>query len=70
MLEKFLNKNVLICIASYASAHEKIVVSVKNSMMPFQRIGTVTRVDENFIELDNNEIVAIKYISTIKGIEK
>ena len=67
MLEKFLNKNVLICIANYASASEK-VAGFNNSLAPFQRRGIVTRVDDNFIELDNNEVVAIKYISTIKSL--
>ena len=64
MLEKFLNKKVLICIANYASAAEMIVFN--RPLEAVQRKGTVTNVDENFVELDNNELVAIKYICTIK----
>ncbi len=67
MLEKFLNKNVLICIANYAAAAETLP-AFGNPLAQVQRKGRVTRVDENFIELDNNEIVAIKYISTIKSL--
>lgn len=66
MLKKFLNKKVLICIASYASAAEKIVMGP--NLAAFQRQGTVTDVDDNFVELDNNELVAIKYIATIKAV--
>ncbi|MBQ2836315.1 MAG: hypothetical protein IJE68_05740 [Clostridia bacterium] len=68
MLEKFLNKNVLICIANYASAVEEMPRPGKNAFVAVQRKGTVTRVDDKFIELDNNEVVAIKYISTIKSL--
>ena len=67
MLEKFLNKNVLICIANYAAASENMA-SFKNPLAGFQRRGKVTRIDENFIELDNDEIVAIRYIATIKSL--
>lgn len=67
MLEKFLNKKVLICIANYAAATE-VMASMKNPYAPLQRKGTVTNIDNNFIELDNNEVIAIKYITTIKEI--
>jgi hypothetical protein len=66
MLEKFLNQNVLICIANYASAFEKVAFGA--TLEHVQRRGKVTRVDENFVELDNNEVVAIKYICTIKSL--
>ena len=68
MLEKFLNKNVLICLANYASAAEKIAIGTSGMLATIQRKGTVTAVDDKFIELDNNEVVAIKYISTIKAL--
>jgi len=68
MLEKFLNKNVLICFANYAHAQEKLVIGTRGILEAVQRRGTVTAVDDNFIELDNNELVAIKYISTIKAL--
>ena len=54
MLEKFLNKRVQIVYSSYA--YERMLK------------GIVTKIDENFIELDNDEVVAIKYIVTIKSI--
>lgn len=66
MLEKFLNKKVLICISHYAAAQEKIVMGPKAGLEPFQRNGIVTQINNDFIELDNNEVVAIKYITTIK----
>lgn len=67
MLEKFLNKNVLICFANYASATE-VTPSFSNPYSAVQRKGIVTNIDNNFIELDNDEVVAIKYIATIKSI--
>ena len=66
MLEKFLNKKVLICIPTYAAACEKVVMGAQ--LHSVQRRGIVTNVDDNFIELDNDEVVAIKYIATIKSI--
>ena len=66
MLEKFKNKKVLICIAQYAAAYDKIVLGAQ--VHALQRQGIVTNIDDNFIELDNNEVIAIKYIATIKSI--
>ena len=54
MLEKFKNKKVEIIYTSYA--HFRMLK------------GIVTNIDENFIELDNNDLIAIKYILTIKSI--
>ena len=68
MLEKFLNKKVEILIASYARVANKVAVGVKQSVEFGLRKGIVTNVDNNFIELDNDEVVAIKYIVTIKSI--
>ena len=68
MLEKFLNKNVLICIAEYAAAIEKANMTSIANLEAYQKKGTVTGVDDNFVELDNNELIAIKYISTIKAV--
>ena len=56
MLEKFLNKNVSIILAQYAAKGKK------------KKKGTVTNINEKFIELDNDEVVAIKYIAAIKSI--
>ena len=52
MLEKFLNQKVQILATLYGAATMKK--------------GTITAIDENFIELDNSEIVAIKAITTVK----
>ena len=57
MLEKFLNKKVLISTKNFASAR-----------MELQMKGTVTAIDDNFIELDNDEVIAIKYIARIKSL--
>lgn len=61
MLEKFLNKDVLINIANYA-------ITLGNVSKGAYRKGTVTAIDDNFIELDNDEVIAIKYITTIKSL--
>ncbi len=54
MLGKFLNKKVEILVTEYcANKIEK---------------GIVTKVDSNFIELDNNKVIQIKYIISIKSI--
>ena len=68
MLEKFLNKEVMICLANYASAYSFEKVSFGANLAHLQRRGRVTRVDENFIELDNDEVVAIRYIAIIKSL--
>ena len=54
MLEKFLNKKVGIVIFN-------------GSASPDFEKGFVTAVDENFIELDNNLTIAIKYIMSIEA---
>ena len=63
MLEKFLNKKVLICISQYAAAITGI-----GGPNAVQRKGVVTNIDDKFIELDNDEIIAIQYITTIKSL--
>ena len=55
MIEKFLNQKVLIAYTGYASAF----YSVK---------GILTKMDDNFVEVDNNQIIAIKYILSIKSL--
>lgn len=67
MLEKFLNKRVLVCISHYAAAYERMYMGV-GVIEAYQRKGVLTRLDNNFIELDNDEVVAIKYITTIKSL--
>lgn len=57
MLEKFLNKKVKIFIYNYG-ASPMATIDVKE--------GTVTALDENFIELDNDQVVAIKCIRSMR----
>lgn len=51
MLEKFLNKKVAITFTCYCTI--------------WKRQGTVTKIDEKFIEIDNNEIISIEYIVSV-----
>lgn len=52
MLEKFLNEKVEIVYTPYGLAG-------------FTIKGVITAIDENFVELDNNEIIAIKFIMKV-----
>ena len=54
MLEKFKNKKVQVRYTYYA--HFLIAK------------GIITNMDENFIELDNDQIIAIKYVTDIKSL--
>ena len=54
MLEKFLNKKVQVRYTIYG--HFLIGK------------GIITNIDENFIELDNDQIIAIKYVTDIKSL--
>ena len=54
MLEKFLNKKVQIRYTIYGN-----FINAK---------GVLTNLDENFIELDNDEVIAIRYILSIKSL--
>ena len=60
MLEKFLNKKVEII----ATAHGSMIGLGKSALFVS---GTITGVDANFIELDNNSAINIKYIISIKS---
>lgn len=55
MLEKFLNKKVQVRYTFYSSGF-------------FAIKGIVTKIDENFIEVDNDMIIAKKYIVDIKSL--
>ena len=59
MLEKFLNKKVKVYISNYGAGSPSDAVNLKE--------GTITALDENFIELDSDEIIAIRYIRNIKN---
>ena len=60
MLEKFLNKKVKVFVTTYGSA------------TPFRDnqscSGTVTNIDSNYIEINNNKVIQIKYIVSIECI--
>ena len=53
MLEKYLNKNV------------KIYVSSHNELLDVKK-GIITGINDNFVELDNNELIGINFIRNIK----
>lgn len=55
MLDKFLNKKVKVLYGCYEYN--------KNTEK-----GTITRIDENFIELDNDTVIAIKHIFKINSL--
>ncbi|MBQ6992359.1 MAG: hypothetical protein IJN50_05585 [Clostridia bacterium] len=54
MIEKFLNKRVQI-VGTVYSRH-------------FIMKGIMTACNNEFVELDNNEIIAIKYIFSVKSL--
>ena len=53
MLEKFLNKRVAITVSPYGS-------------MGYLEKGIMTSCDENYIELDNDKVIATRFIASIK----
>ncbi len=73
MLEKFLNKKVKIVTATNGTT---ICQKMKNSMSggftnyvaEYNIEGIVTNIDSNFIEIDNNLVIQIKYIISIENI--
>lgn len=73
MLEKFLNKKVKIVTATNGTT---ILQKAKNSMSggftgyiaEYNVEGIVTNIDSNFIEIDNNLVIQIKYIISIESI--
>ena len=54
MLEKFLNKKVAIWVSLYGSANGYI------------KKGIMTSYNEEYIELDNEKIIAIRFIASIE----
>ena len=56
MLEKYLNKKIEVDYTNYAYP---VGLKVK---------GVITEIDDNFIELDNEMIIAIRYIISIEEI--
>ena len=58
MLEKYLNKKVKIYATSMYN-------TAMGTISRVSRVGVVTDVDDKFIELDNNSVIAINYIVSI-----
>ena len=56
MLGKLLNQKVRVYLVNFANS--------LSAGVSYE--GTVTNIDENFIELNNEKIIAIKYIASIK----
>ena len=54
MLKKLLSKNVKITSKSFSGG------------APVTKVGIVTDVDDNFVELDNEMYIAIRYIAYIE----
>ncbi len=53
MLEKYLNKNVV------------IFTQVQGTAISSKYKGIVTGADENFVELDNQKLISIKFIYSV-----
>lgn len=70
MLEKFLNKNVRISTTTYGSniSVTKKLEKMRRWSQEFLVEGIVTNIDSNFIEIDNNMVIQIKYIISIENI--
>ena len=62
MLNKLLNQKVVVGISSYAYS----VPSSKGFGAFTTKVGCITDVDDNFIEIDNKTIIAIKTITYIE----
>ena len=58
MLEKYLNKKEKIYATSMYN-------TAMGTISRVSRVGVVTDVDDKFIELDNNSVIAINYIVSI-----
>lgn len=64
MLNKYLNKKVEIA-EKYYNGSSTIEGKLNNGNLN-RTIGTITAIDENFIEVDNSILIAIRYIYRIK----
>ena len=70
MLNSMLNKKVKIALADYAKAScmsDMQLVKNKGYWL-FELEATIVDMDDNFIKLDNDMIIAIKYITYIKSL--
>ena len=68
MLEKFMNKKVRIITTTYGSIVSRERKQLKCYAQEYIIEGTVTNIDSNFIEIDNNLTIQIKYIISIESI--
>ena len=65
MLEKFLNKEVVIEEKLYATASTLSISKFQAPTYQNKLEGIITAIDDEFIELDNNALVARKFIYRI-----
>lgn len=63
MLEKYINKNVIVIEKTYQGFSSKLLMGNK-SLATIK--GILTSVDDNFIELDNEKLINRNHIYTIK----
>ena len=67
MLEKYLNKKVVIEEKQFQFPSTLVGASVTTGMAALNKIeGTITAVDAEFVELDNKMLIARKFIYRIK----
>ncbi len=65
LIEKFLNKKV--CIAEKMFSYSSTLEGFSNGRNFIE--GVVTNIDDDFIELDNEILIAIKFIYKIQVIK-
>ena len=68
MIEKFKNKKVRIIATTYGAVISNKYCEVKSGGAEYIVEGIVTNIDSNFIEIDSNIVIQIKYIVSIKNI--
>jgi len=66
MLNSLLNRKVAIGIAAYSASTIDVKYKITGRVGMYCVEGTIVDLDENFIKLDNEMLIAIKYITSIK----
>ena len=67
MLEKYLNKEVIIeeKLYQYSSTISELGMAKMSIATQNRTEGTITAIDENFVELDNTMLISRKFIYRI-----